>query len=345
MSRVGLIARCDNRGIAYQTLEFFNHMHPDEVLVVKMNDPKWPEDERRFGPNAMVVNSNMQGRRLSQQVMRRFLERVDVVFAVETIYDWRMIELAEELHVEVIIQGNPEFYRHDRAGLPHPHVWTWPTEWMLDDLPPGPLIPVPAPDALARAGDPERGALRVLHVAGHAAANDRNGTLLLVEALQHMASSQPIELLIVGQDGSLPDLGRVPRNVRVVANPHGVRSRWDMYHDRHLVVLPRRYGGNCLPAYEAMAAGCAVLMPNCSPNMAWPGPRVEALKGRVHRAPFGPIGTHTVRPKDLGEAIVGLATSRGRLSDCMAASSAWAKANHWDVLGPDLYRPLLEGSL
>ena len=39
-----------------------------------------------------------------------------------------------------------------------------------------------------------------------------------------------------------------------------------MYKDGEVMILPRRYGGLCLPLWEALASGMPVLMPNISPN-------------------------------------------------------------------------------
>jgi hypothetical protein len=99
---------------------------------------------------------------------------------------------------------------------------------------------------------------------------------------------------------------------------------------------------NCLPALEAMACGLTVLMPDCSPNFIWPGPRVTARKGRVFRSPFGKVQTFSVHPLDLISTIDRLAQKRDRLRDEMDEAVEWAINNRWCEVRPRLYDPLLE---
>lgn len=341
---LGLIARCDSRGIAHQTEEFFRHMKPDKTLVVRFDDPAWPEDPQRFhGRNVAHTASHIRHRRLTQRHVRDFVDGLDVVFTVETVYDWRLIDCAREAGARVVIQGNPEFYIHHRhPEWDGPDRWVWPTPWMLDhpDIPDGTILPVPCVRRPVTAASPQGdGPLRILHVAGHAAAGDRNGTIDFCEAVG--ALSTRVHVTIIGQDGILPAIRPRP-NVTVETIPNGVEGRWSMYHDQHLVVLPRKYGGLSLPALEAMSCGCAIIMPDTSPNEIWPGPRIPARKGRLHRSPFGHIETVGVHPVQLASEIDRLNRDRDALAAEMARAQRFADLNSWDDLGPLLYRPLLE---
>jgi len=85
-----------------------------------------------------------------------------------------------------------------------------------------------------------------------------------------------------------------------------------------------------------------VLMPDCSPNHIWPGPRVAARKGRVFKSPFGKIQTYSTHPIDLTHQIDQLAKHRDRLADEMEQAARWADLNSWEALRPRCYDPLFE---
>lgn len=116
-----------------------------------------------------------------------------------------------------------------------------------------------------------------------------------------------------------------------------------MYDGQHLVVLPRRYGGLCLPCQEALVVGCAVLMPDTVPNRMWPIVPMETRLGRLHRAPFGVFPTVMVRGSTIAATIDELARDRERLAQVMMGSTSWAAANTWETWLPT-YHAVLAGA-
>ena len=346
--RLGIIARCDSRGIAYQTLEACRGLNPDRTLVVLMNDRHWPEQPERFRPwNPIYVDSDMNTRQLPMDKVRKFLDGLDVVFSVETLYDWEMRDLADELGVRLVVQGNPEFYTHHRfPQRQHPHQWVWPTHWMLDheDMPAQVgVLPVPAPESPVdwetQPATDSDGPLRILHVAGHRALGDRNGTDLFFETIGLLSPN--VHVTVVGQDGQLPDY-RKARGVTVEATGRGYADRWDLYRNQHLIVLPRRYGGLCLPAIEAAASGVAIMMTGAEENLGWPIVPLAPRQGRLQRVPFGRVPTHSVRPNLIASEIDKLNRNRERLTAAVMRSQDWALDNNWEAWEP-AYRDVLAG--
>lgn len=338
---LGIIARCDNRGIAYQSWEAVTALKPDKVLLVMMNDRAWPEDPGRFGSqNVTFVDSEMGHRALDEGKVRGFLDGLTSVFAVETLYDWALADWAREAGCRTVIQMNPEFYNHHhRLDLPAPDAWVWPTHWMRshDDLPYGDLLPVPAPPSVNTASDPECEELRVLHVAGHRALGDRNGTDLFFESLALIGTR--VHVTVIGQDGQLPT-GSLGRNVTITTNPKGVKDRWDLYRHQHVVVLPRRYGGLNLPAIEACSRGVIPMMPDVPENGLWPIIPLPARQGRLQRVPFGTVPTWMVRPNAIAAAIDQLNKHRDRLVESQQRALDWADNNSWEAWEPS-YRDAL----
>lgn len=339
--RIGLIGRPERfRGLGVQTQEFYKHMPVKKVLVVDMPTITGPRDMNVFS-SPIVAKYNSINHSLPQDRMQEFLHGLDVVWTAETTYDWSMIELAKMRGIKVVIQGNPEFVRHGTPGwehLPMPTHWWWPTTWRTNVLPAGEVVPVPMPRVPKLAAKPDE-RLKILHVSGHHAWKDRNGTDLFMQAIR--CTREDIDVTVVGVDGELPANATLPQqnlNLRII--PSGVEDRWEMYRNHHLLVMPRRYGGLCLPALEAMAAGLGVIMPNVSPNNDWPiiEARVQRLENELLSA--GPVDM----------AITDVRLLAGMLDDFAAdvprtrfwGDQAREKTLWWDDGGTDLYMEKLE---
>lgn len=347
--RLGLIARIDNRGISYQTEHYWHGLGKPRTMIVTIDD-SWPCDEGRFGyDNILFATSNLSAklgeRALDEKVCRQFLDGLDAVLAVETTYDWEFVNWAKEMGVKVFIVGNPEMLAHDKAipggggkhEFPHPN-WCWPTTWLLDQLPPGPVLPVPCWDRPAVNAHAETNELRVLHVSGKHAAGDRAGTFEFIEALRNI--QELVYVTIVTQERRLPTQLRNRRNVEVDVIVGGVEDRWEMYEGHHVVVSPRKYGGLSLPTLEAMSCGLAVMMSDQSPNETWPGPRIKSRMGRNVYTPAGRVKTRECHPMDIANAIDALARNRDQLRDEMVIAKDWADSHGWDHYR-DLYWEVL----
>lgn len=335
MVRVGLIVRSNDRGLGTQTREAYYGYPFDSVLHVLDHNPTWPERPDAY-PGAHIAHW-VDGRFKDEEIIP-FLDEIDVVFSVETLYDWQFVKLADKRGVRTIVQGNPEFYRHAGilAGQPEPDEWVWPTPWMVDQLPSQTVIPVPvAVDCTAKPGGIDD-RLVVVHVAGHRAAGDRNGTEVMMQAIPIIRSE--VTVRIVGQDGPETVLrGRIPRlrdNVTLEVNEAGVDDRWSMYDGAHVLVLPRRYGGLSLPAQEGFQAGLAVMMTNCEPNNIWPIHPLYAKPGRAQLTPFGYIPTWAVPPVMIAKRIDEMNRNREILALARERAKQWAEANSWERLQP-----------
>jgi glycosyltransferase involved in cell wall biosynthesis len=103
---------------------------------------------------------------------------------------------------------------------------------------------------------------RMLHIAGKAAANDRNGTESVLEMMRH--SKADFELVIKSQT----PINTKRLDPRITVEIDNVKDRQDMYAGFDAMVLPRRYAGLCLPMNEALLSGLPVFMTDISPNNA-----------------------------------------------------------------------------
>lgn len=326
----GLIARSEtDRGLGIQTHAMFENLRPDKTLVVINHKSGFDSHPENY-PGATLVDLHLGPHKssLDETTVRDWWQGLDVVLSVETLYDWDLVEWARQDGVRTVIHGNPEFWM---STNPQPDVWWWPTSWRLEHLPAGPVVPVPVPDVPIVALDPAEGPLRAVHVAGNGAMGDRNGTTTLASAMRSIPAG--VKLTVYSQVPVPP--------IRAKVLPP-VANRWDMYSGQHVLVLPRRYGGLCLPALEAMASGLAVVMSDCSPNQMWePVYLMPSDSDRVLTMQTGPVQTHACFPNVVANTLKYFNSNRMALADRQARSREWAERNRWSELAP-LYHRLID---
>jgi hypothetical protein len=336
MKRVGIIVRANSKGLGYQSLSAFQNYDFQSALLVTDGNRRAAERTDWY-PNVHAVRYDPINHQFEDwDHVFAFMDEVDVIFSVETLYDWSLADLCRRRGIKTVVQGNPELYGHEGDPTrPHPDRWTWPTEWRTHLLPPGPIVPVPVPnDCWAEAGKLDE-PLTLVHVGGHRANADRNGTELFMKALPQLASKEPIRVRVYSQEGRIPEPPRLPANVDLELKPHGVLDRWEMYDGAHALVMPRRYGGLCLPVQEAMTAGLAVLMTDCSPNpQTWPVRAIPHGRGRMIHTPAGNIMTCVAGERLVGQAMLRLQARPDSLEELMRGSREWAAKNTWENLRP-----------
>ncbi len=243
--KLGIVCRADDRGLGMLGWAAYRNLQPERALVIDMGTIArgFVQHFDRY-PGERIVT--FDGHELPELEVRAWLAGLDVVLMYETAYDWRMIRWADDMGVATIVMVMPEFHKHGNEPLPFPTQFWAPTTWRLDLLPPGtPVVPVPVEDdvfPLTPAGTGDR--LQVVHVAGHRAAGDRNGTLQLLTAAQMVR--QPMDIRVLCQDERLPQVRLRTPGVTLKMEPGGVKDRRDLYAGSQLMVLPRRYGGLCL---------------------------------------------------------------------------------------------------
>lgn len=318
----GLLARAEtDRGLGIQTLAMYENLKPDKTLIVLAPSGRPVHLSNYLDASTVALDTSGLVNTLDEQTVRDWWSGLDVVVTVETFYDWRLIEWAGADGVRTVVHGNPEFWM---ASNPQPNTWWWPTTWRLDKLPAGVLLPVPVNDDIpitARAASD--GGFRVMHIAGNAM-EDRNGTNTVLTAMRQIP--HVVEMTLYHQSP-------IPRvNHPKITTVRNVEDRWNMYADHHALVLPRRYGGLCLPVLEAMACGLAVFMSDCSPNLNWPVVPVASDLSKTVAMQTGPVETYETAPNVLANTLKHYANTRSALEAQQAASREWADNNRWSVL-------------
>lgn len=341
--RLGVIARAEaGRGLANQTHEVCRHLDPERVLLIDPGrDGRFTQHPERY-EQWETTTVRWNGGRLDEHTVRRWLDGLDVVYSAETPYDLRLPQWAAEAGCGVVVQANPEFLgpQDARAAV----TWWVATPWRMEHLPARTrVVPMPVPDVPWKAGrHPElmelegrnyllparTGPLRFLHTAGWPAVADRNGTQAVAEAAEMLTVDA--EVVIRGQH---PDINRFQRpGVRV--EQRCTPDYWDNYRDADVLVLPRRFGGLCLPVLEALAVGLPVVMSDCSPNEVWPGPRVETTSTNAVATRCGLLPLYDTDPRGLAATMDELAANPELVDKLRAEAADWVSANTWEALKP-----------
>lgn len=312
-------ARMDNSGLGMQTWEFFNAMRPDKTMVVDISPlehnpnrimEQYPEryQSDHFGQTVTYIEGLP-----NEFDIRNFLADLDVVFIAESAYNMNFYAIAREMEVKTAVQYNYEFFDWNEASMyaaNPPDMFIAPTTWNYEKVSKRCLEYKTKRDMdvkhvylhcpVNRDKIPFRrieSATVFVHIAGRPAAEDRNGTKQFLEAIE--LANGDLTGLVYTQDKKLAnDIKANYKNVKVKVNTNDYS---DLYKKGSVLVLPRKYGGNCLPMNEALSAGMPVIMSNLSPQADFL-PKdwlVNAHETDIKFAPRFPLPVFEVEPVEL----------------------------------------------
>lgn len=269
--KLGLIVFTTNSGLGNQTRRLTYMLNPDTVLAIDSSNFS-KNKEQHFDWYDNFKGYKIQGFPSNHEI-KTFLKDLTHVFVCENPLNSHLLDLAKKMNIKVFIQSNYEFCDHLSKSLTLPYKFLMPSYWhvqtmkdkfgndLVEYLPP-PIDPQEFKEAREVNMKRVSSRKRILHIVGTLAAEDRNGTLDLLNSLKYVKSD--FEIIIRSQH-SLSDeyLVNDPRVKYVIENTHETQ---DLYKDFDFMVLPRRYGGLSLTTNEALISGLPVIMPNISPN-------------------------------------------------------------------------------
>lgn len=321
--RVGLIARCDNRGLGIQTWEVWRHLAPAVTVVVDPGGTEARQYPDRY-PDGIVCTPD----RICDRRIVDMLATCDVVYTAETWYDRSLPERLAAAGTATVRHINPEL----DDGAWSSSVWA-PTGWLTDRLPAGTrVVPMPAPVDRFPTVTPPTSPPRVVHPAGKPALADRQGSEI-VAACTRPLHRAGISVDLVGF-GSARGVPFRPVDDWWTRDPGAVCS-----------VIPRRYGGLCMPVLEALAAGVPVMMTDCPPNAdMWPIIPLAASRGHDVRAKAGLVPNWVVDPGTVTSTVMVLAADPNRRAHEADRARGWALEHSWEVLAPVWVRELADAA-
>jgi glycosyltransferase involved in cell wall biosynthesis len=286
--RVGLLAYSTDTGLGRQTHDFFVHMKPYKTLLVDISHLNGVETHHERFPGARIC----EGIPVREE-MEWLTDDVDAIFVCETPLDYRLFDIATRKGVVSILQFNPEFLDYfSNPNLAPPTVLAAPTWWMHDKVKELNIAPVLDWNVPV---DEDRFEHREItrtttfgHIVGRAAIHDRNGTTDFLTAAHLLNSRHPgnsfkyeiyIQHLGDHYNETMTKIDQYKNLIDVVVYEDMNRPE-HMYSTIDVLVMPRRFGGLCLPMQEALCSGVPVIMPNTEPNYQFLPPQwlVPAFK-------------------------------------------------------------------
>lgn len=348
--RLGIIARAENRGLGVQLVEVARHLHPTKVLGVDLRERSPYENhwDRYDGMNLRMVDLDphapydARGGALPDEDLAWLLDGIDVLYTIETPYSYKLFDMARAAGVRTVLHVNPEFCRYAREpDLPRPdEVWL-PTSWKLDEV--KEAIDVRQVVAFPVARDVFGFQLRerartVLHIAGHRAMYDRNGTTGVMQAFGFINGAQAL----IRSQSPLPHMGRMRMGSRVKVEIGDIPTQRGLYEGADLLVLPRRYGGLSLPMNEALSLGIPVVSLDVDPQCEFlPCTTLIPARGsQKFECQLGTIDAWQFEPLQLVSKIDELVENPEIVAAASLQANEYAQSISWDRMAPEYERCL-----
>jgi len=246
--KIGIICRDDNRGLGIQSWEFYKHLNPYKTLVIEFDGEQCFRE--RYKNARFCIN------RINDDDIDWLLDGTDIVLSFEHFYGDNILDKAKEKGVKTILQINYEYYFGDK-----PDLIIAPSLWQYDYLPnPKVYLPVPINRELLPFKLRKKAKIFLHNTGNLKAGYDRNGTNILLKAIPLVKSD--VKFIIKSQ----VETERI-KDKRVEYIVKDEKNYWDCWKiDADIFIMPRRYGGLCLPLNEAMSVGMPIMMTDMKPQ-------------------------------------------------------------------------------
>lgn len=320
--RLTILVRADKTGLGYQTRAYYKHLNPHKTVIIDLKNLNGNEQYYGWYDGAHVI----KGIPTDQQI-DSILDDTDVLLTAETPYNLKLYRRAQVRGVRTVCVENPEFYDHIKyTEYELPNTIILPSVWKQDEIrqhaePKGTkVVQIHHPVDLDEFHFRQRITNKVIHIAGKPAAHDRNGTWDFLTACQNGVITCQDEAMA----RQIRQRYRFTNVFTDIADPHEIYTKGD------ILVLPRKYGGNCLPLNEALATGMPVIMSDIEPNnhilpKAWLAPAVVSSTFY----PRGKVDIYTTETEPLRERIEWV---QANIESQSKLAYEIAKTISWDTL-------------
>jgi len=277
--KLGCLAYSSNNGLGIQSQALVEHLKPAKVMQVDLSGLNGSKQYPERLPNSQIVKGYPRG-----EDIKIFLKGLDCVLVAETPLSYYLFARARELGIKTAQIPNWEFLDYFAyPQFPKPDMIISPSKWHFDELQTfsqaNNIKCIYLHHPVDRQKLPQRvikQARTFLHVVGKSAAHDRNGTETVIQASKYLKTDAKILIHFQGEQGlshqatnSYADYVALLANTgvtNITIQQNEFDNYWDVYTDGDVLLMPRRYGGNCLPMNEALSVGMPVIMTDISPN-------------------------------------------------------------------------------
>lgn len=325
--KIGSTCYATSRGLGHLARDFFNHglvTHPYVVCHSRV-----PENTDWYpgAPRTRDINGD-------KEKICQYFKGMDALLFFETPFNWSLMDWAAEQGIRTYL-----ITMYECTPISHrkPYRYICPSALDMEYFPTDSVyLPLPVEYPWRRRCHAEH----FVHNGGYLGLRGREGTTLLIEAMEYVKS--PIKLTIRVQE-NVGDIHRrkIGNDKRITYIAETVPYE-TLYATGDVVVQPQKFNGCSLPLQEALASGMVVMSTDRFPMNTWlpkePLIPVAAYgKARIGGAYMEFDEAH-IKPEDIATTI-----DAWHGKDITALSEygrQWAKQMTWEVLGPK-YREVL----
>jgi hypothetical protein len=310
--KVGSIVLATEQGLGYLAKDFYDNGVVTDVIIINHTTRK---NHREWYPSTSVV---LPPNSLKSYWVSEFVKRMDVMLFFETPWDWKLLQVCEDMGTPSIIM--PMYECHPRAVVP-PSLYLCPSVLDFDIFKAyGPALQCTVPVNPA-SWKWRRKARVFVHNAGNGGLRGRNGTQQLIEAMPLIRV--PIQIILRAQEGTWT-INNADKTVMGV-------PRETLYEEGDVFLFPDKFQGLSLPLQEARAAGMLVMSTDRYPANTWlPREPLIPVTG-YQRASVSPsymeFDEAIVSPKDIADTIEKWYNKD--ISDYSISGRRWAEENSW----------------
>lgn len=319
---VGTISYSHSRGLGHLAKSFIDAGVINDIYVVK--HPSVPMKE--WYPNAPVVDI-----RQIHTIDTGWILKHDAMLFYETPFNWDVIPLCRKhgirTYLVTMYECSPQKFPHTPDYLLCPSALDM-MEFKSDypSICKEVSIPVSVPWKLRTT------AQHFVHNGGYLGMRGREGTELLIEAMQYVRS--PIMLTIRVQENVSDKHQKMMANdPRIEYIAKSVPFE-ELYATGDVSVLPQKFNGMSMPLLESRASGMLVMTTDRFPANQWlpREPLIPAMSyAPVRLSPrFRVINEVQINPTDIAKTID---YWYGKdITEYSLSGKEWAEANSWDAL-------------
>ena len=250
-TRIGIIARVDNGGLANQTYDYWKHIHEITKALVILTSGKY-QNVLRY-PEQILCEGFPTLEQLDM-----FLKDIDIVIAIETPYNWNVFSMAKERGIKTILIPNYE-WTEEHPPI-HPDLYLCPSLLERDIYSHYPVRSEYLQFPIDRKLFPFKlrtKAETFVFNNGRGGTKGRNGLRALLQAIPLVKSDVKF---IIRSQVPIPEI----KDKRVDTR-QGDIERTDLFKEGDVLLLPRMFGALSLPTWEAVSSGMPVLSTNLYP--------------------------------------------------------------------------------
>lgn len=329
--KIGLVARADNSGLGTLSYDLYRHLPIHKVLIASSQYPQYFE---RFDEAHRIISARGIP---SKEECLEFIEDLDVLFCVETPYNWNIIEYARKKGVKTVLMVMYEWTPLKENMPAEFDLYLCPTKVDYDTLWGNKkLIPMPV-DRDKTVFNKRTTAKTFIFNNGHGGVGGRNSLQEYLQAIQFVKSD--VKFIVRSQ---VPF--EMPYKDTRIKVQLGEVSHDELWSKGDIYVHAHKFDGLSLPLQEALAAGFPIMAVNREPyNEILPKELLfePGATGRI-RMTFRHVEAVTIAPDVMAEKIDEIAKmSDEEITKFSEKSNELADEFSWETLQPK-YVEILE---